>query len=49
MPATSLFDRTMFQARTTPNGLTVDFTQRPLWLVRGQDRTGRHDFTIGKA
>jgi len=49
MPATSLFDRTMFETRTTPNGLTVDFAQRPLWLVRGKDRTGKNDFAIGRA
>jgi hypothetical protein len=49
MPATSHFDRDLYKPATSPNGLTVDFANRPLWLVRGTDRTGRNDFTIGKA
>jgi hypothetical protein len=49
MPATSHFDREMFQPSRTTNGLVVDFTKRPLWLVRGQDRTGRNDLKIGHA
>jgi len=49
MPATSHFDRDMFQPSRTSNGLVVDFTKRPLWLVRGRDRTGRNDFKIGHA
>jgi hypothetical protein len=48
MPATSHFDRSLYPPSTSPNGLTVDFANRPLWLVRGMDRTGRNDFTIGK-
>lgn len=49
MPATSHFDRAMFQPTRTTNGLVVDFTKRPLWLVRGSDRTGKNDFKIGHA
>jgi hypothetical protein len=49
MPATSHFDREMFPPSRTTNGLVVDFTKRPLWLVRGQDRTGRNDLKIGHA
>jgi ectoine hydroxylase-related dioxygenase (phytanoyl-CoA dioxygenase family) len=45
MPATSLFDRQMFQ-RGDSSGFTVDFSTRPLWLVRGQDRAG-NDFAAG--
>jgi ectoine hydroxylase-related dioxygenase (phytanoyl-CoA dioxygenase family) len=46
MPSTSLFDRTLM-ARGASSGYTVDFTTRPLWLLRGVDRTGRNDFAIG--
>ncbi len=48
MPATSLFDRTLMKPGAG-SGYTVDFTTRPLWLLAGQDRTGRNDFTIGHA
>lgn len=47
MPATSLFDRGLIETKTDKAGLTVDFAGRPIWLLRGQDRTGRNDFTIG--
>jgi hypothetical protein len=40
MPATSLFDRAIYEPRETDAGLAVDFTHRPLWLVRGADRAG---------
>jgi hypothetical protein len=46
MPATSLFDRTLMQ-RSAASGYTVDFASRPLWLLRGVDRSGRNDFTVG--
>ena len=46
MPATSLFDRTLRPAMGT-SGIPVDFSKRPLWLVRGQDRTGKNDFVVG--
>jgi ectoine hydroxylase-related dioxygenase (phytanoyl-CoA dioxygenase family) len=46
MPATSHFDRDLI-ATTAKSGYTVDFARRPLWLLRGQDRTGRNDFRIG--
>jgi len=45
MPATSLFDRGMF-ARSDSSGFTVDFSTRPLWLLRGRDRAG-NDFRVG--
>lgn len=46
MPATSLYDRTINpgQASTT---VPLEFAQRPIWLVRGTDRHGGNDFTIG--
>jgi len=46
MPGTSLFDRTLM-GRSDRSGYTVDFSTRPLWLLRGIDRTGRNDFAIG--
>jgi ectoine hydroxylase-related dioxygenase (phytanoyl-CoA dioxygenase family) len=46
MPATSHFDRTLKPAMDQ-SGIPVDFSRRPLWLVRGTDRTGLNDFTIG--
>ncbi len=46
MPATSHFDRSLRPAMGK-SGVPVDFSKRPLWLVRGQDRTGKNDFTIG--
>ncbi len=47
MPATSLFDRTLMQPGAQ-SGYQVDFSTRPLWLLRGKDRTGRNDFSIGR-
>jgi hypothetical protein len=29
-------------------GLALDFAKRPLWLVRGTDRSGRNDLEIGQ-
>ncbi len=46
MPATSLFDRSIPPTRIARNQV-IDFSQRPIWLVRGQDRAG-NDFTVGK-
>jgi hypothetical protein len=44
MPATSHFDRNISSMDPV-----ADFSQRPIWLVRGVDRTGRNDFSIGHA
>ena len=46
MPASSLFDRTL-KPVDGKSGIPVQFATRPLWLLRGQDRTGRNDFSIG--
>lgn len=46
MPATSVFERNLI-ARSDSSGYTVDFSTRPLWLLRGRDRTGRNDLAIG--
>jgi hypothetical protein len=29
------------------SGVPVDFARRPLWLVKGVDRSGRNDLDIG--
>jgi hypothetical protein len=34
-------------ATSAQSGYTVDFATRPIWLLRGSDRTGRNDFAIG--
>ena len=47
MPATSLFDRSIPPTRIAGNQV-IDFSQRPIWLVRGQDRAG-NDFAAGQA
>lgn len=46
MPGTSVFERHLdpVQGRS---GVPVSFATRPLWLLRGRDRTGRNDFEIG--
>jgi ectoine hydroxylase-related dioxygenase (phytanoyl-CoA dioxygenase family) len=47
MPASSTFDRSVYEPRTLPNGLRVDYHNRALWLLRGRDRSGCNDFTVG--
>jgi Phytanoyl-CoA dioxygenase (PhyH) len=46
MPGTSVFERNLIPADGR-SGIPVVFAKRPLWLLRGQDRTGRNDFTVG--
>ena len=46
LPATSVFERDLRPA-DGKTGLAVDFARRPLWLVRGVDRSGRNDLDIG--
>ncbi len=46
MPATSHFDRGLM-ATNAQAGYTVDFAKRPIWLLRGVDRSGKNDFSIG--
>jgi len=45
MPATSHFQRDPEPTRIA-NNQVLDYAQRPLWLLRGQDRAN-NDFTIG--
>jgi len=46
MPGTSVFQRDLLPPSTS-SGYLVDFSTRPLWLLRGRDRTGRNDFSVG--
>lgn len=46
MPATSVFERNL-NPTDGKSGLPVSFATRPIWLVRGVDRTGRNDFDVG--
>ncbi|NDH51220.1 MAG: phytanoyl-CoA dioxygenase family protein [Betaproteobacteria bacterium] len=48
MPASSVFERDLNPANGQ-SGLPVAFATRPLWLLRGEDRSGRNDFHIGFA
>ena len=46
MPATSVFERDLRPA-DGKTGLAVNFANRPLWLLKGVDRSGRNDFLKG--
>ena len=46
MPTTSVFERDLRPA-DGKTGIAVDFANRPLWLVRGRDRSGRNDLAVG--
>ena len=46
MPSTSLYDRDMDMGGASATA-PVEFKRRPIWLVRGVDRCGANDFTIG--
>ncbi|MEO8247880.1 MAG: phytanoyl-CoA dioxygenase family protein [Burkholderiales bacterium] len=46
MPSTSVFERDLRPA-DGQTGVAVNFAERPLWLLRGVDRSGRNDFEVG--
>jgi phytanoyl-CoA dioxygenase PhyH len=46
MPSTSVFERDL-RPVDGKSGVPVNFARRPLWLVRGIDRSGRNDFSVG--
>ncbi len=46
MPASSVFDRSL-RPMHGKTGVPVDFARRPLWLLKGVDRSGLNDFEVG--
>jgi ectoine hydroxylase-related dioxygenase (phytanoyl-CoA dioxygenase family) len=48
MPSTSVFERDLRPA-DGQTGVPVNFARRPLWLLKGVDRSGRNDFKVGHA
>jgi len=46
MPGSSVFERNLNPV-DGKSGVPVAFASRPLWLLRGQDRTGRNDLRVG--
>jgi hypothetical protein len=48
MPGSSHFRRDLIPIGKR-SGYQVNFATRPLWLLRGHDRTGRNDFSVGHA
>jgi hypothetical protein len=46
MPATSVFERAS-DDKHVQSGITFSMGKRPIWLLRGRDRSGRNDFTVG--
>jgi hypothetical protein len=46
MPSSSVFERGLRPANGN-SGIPVDFSRRPLWLLKGTDRSGRNDFSVG--
>jgi len=46
MPGSSLFDRSL-KPVDGKTGVPVSFATRPLWLLRGEDRTASNDFRVG--
>ena len=45
-PTVPVFERNLNPAEGK-SGVPVAFAKRPLWLLRGQDRTGRNDLRVG--
>jgi ectoine hydroxylase-related dioxygenase (phytanoyl-CoA dioxygenase family) len=46
MPGTSVFRRDL-NPSDGKTGVPVAFATRPIWLLKGQDRTGLNDFLVG--
>ena len=46
MPGTSVFERDINPV-DGKSGVSTAFATRPLWLLRGDDKTGRNDFSVG--
>ena len=46
MPGSSHFDRKI-AGPSAEVSYTIDFSQRPIWLLRGEDQTGLNDLQVG--
>jgi ectoine hydroxylase-related dioxygenase (phytanoyl-CoA dioxygenase family) len=46
MPGSSHFNREI-DGPSAEVSYTIDFSQRPLWLLRGEDQTGLNDLQVG--
>ena len=46
MPATSHYDRSLDMGKVSALA-SLDFAERPIWLLRGVDRSGLNDFRRG--
>lgn len=46
MPSSSVFERDL-RPLDGKTGVPVNFAQRPIWLLRGVDRSGRNNFNVG--
>lgn len=46
MPGSSVFERNLDPVAGR-SGVPTAFATRPLWLLRGRDRSGRNDFELG--
>jgi ectoine hydroxylase-related dioxygenase (phytanoyl-CoA dioxygenase family) len=46
MPGSSVFERNISPV-DGKSGVNTAFATRPLWLLRGEDKTGRNDFKVG--
>lgn len=46
MPASATFDRALGEELERRNG-AVDYSRRPIWLVSGEDASGRNDYRVG--
>ena len=46
MPANSVFERATGDEHVQ-SGVTFSMSKRPIWLLRGKDRSERNDFAIG--
>jgi hypothetical protein len=47
MPLTSHFDHALAAKQYAEMDINFDHTERPLFLMRGEDRCGFNDFEIG--
>jgi hypothetical protein len=46
MPSSSVFERDL-RPVDGQSGVPVNFAQRPIWLLKGRDLSGRNDFEVG--